>query len=241
MKRFLTRFRFLPATIFAAVLMLSFRIGDIWEGVDGLLSGTLSVAEAQAQQTQPTTEDAAAGSESSDAEKAMEGGEGGEQTDDTMADDTADRRAIDDPTLLTQSEIELLQQLAERRETLDNREREIEQREGLLQAAEVRINEKVIELRALQATIEQLIKTYDDQQEAKIGSLVKIYENMKPKDAARIFEELDMDTLLLVAERMKERKLAPLMAQMNPEKAKEMTVELAKLRQLPRNGEDNVQ
>jgi len=241
MKRFLTRFRFLPATIFAAALMLSFRIGDIWEGVDGLLSGTLSVAEAQAQQTQPTTEDAAAGSESSDAEKAMEGGEGGEQTDDTMADDTADRRAIEDPTLLTQSEIELLQQLAERRETLDNREREIEQREGLLQAAEVRINEKVIELQALQATIEQLIKTYDDQQEAKIGSLVKIYENMKPKDAARIFEELDMDTLLLVAERMKERKLAPLMAQMNPEKAKEMTVELAKLRQLPRNGEDNVQ
>jgi len=241
MKRFLTRFRFLPATIFAAALMLSFRIGDIWEGVDGLLSGTLSVAEAQAQQTQPTTEDAAAGSESSDAEKAMEGGEGGEQTDDTMADDIADRRAIDDPTLLTQSEIELLQQLAERRETLDNREREIEQREGLLQAAEVRINEKVIELQALQATIEQLIKTYDDQQEAKIGSLVKIYENMKPKDAARIFEELDMDTLLLVAERMKERKLAPLMAQMNPEKAKEMTVELAKLRQLPRNGEDNVQ
>jgi len=158
-----------------------------------------------------------------------------------MADDTADRRAIDDPTLLTQSEIELLQQLAERRETLDNREREIEQREGLLQAAEVRINEKVIELQALQATIEQLIKTYDDQQEAKIGSLVKIYENMKPKDAARIFEELDMDTLLLVAERMKERKLAPLMAQMNPEKAKEMTVELAKLRQLPRNGENNVQ
>jgi len=241
MKRFLTRFRFLPATVFAAALMLSFRIGDIWEGVDGLLSGTLSVAEAQAEQTQPTTEDAAAGSESSDAEKAMEGGEGGEQTDDTMADDTADRRAIDDPTLLTQSEIELLQQLAERRETLDNREREIEQREGLLQAAEVRINEKVIELQALQATIEQLIKTYDDQQEAKIGSLVKIYENMKPKDAARIFEELDMDTLLLVAERMKERKLAPLMAQMNPEKAKEMTVELAKLRQLPRNGEDNVQ
>jgi len=64
---------------------------------------------------------------------------------------------------------------------------------------------------------------------------------MKPRDAARIFEELDMDTLLLVAERMKERKLAPLMAQMNPEKAKEMTVELARLRQLPRNGEETNQ
>jgi flagellar motility protein MotE (MotC chaperone) len=56
---------------------------------------------------------------------------------------------------------------------------------------------------------------------------------MKPKDAARIFEQLELDTLLSVAERMKERRLAPVMAQMNPEKAKEMTVQLSKLRNLP--------
>jgi flagellar motility protein MotE (MotC chaperone) len=55
---------------------------------------------------------------------------------------------------------------------------------------------------------------------------------MKPKDAARIFEQLDMETLLLVAEPMKERKLAPIMAQMNPTKAMEITVELARLRQV---------
>jgi flagellar motility protein MotE (MotC chaperone) len=56
---------------------------------------------------------------------------------------------------------------------------------------------------------------------------------MKPKDAARIFEELDMDTLLLVSERMKERKLAPIMAKMNPARATEITVELSRLRNLP--------
>ena len=69
-------------------------------------------------------------------------------------------------------------------------------------------------------------------------SLVKIYENMKPKDAARIFEELDMDTLLSVAERMGERKLAPVMAKMNPIKAREVTVELSKLRDIPKSGEN---
>ena len=77
---------------------------------------------------------------------------------------------------------------------------------------------------------------HDDQQEKKMNSLVKIYEAMKPKDAARIFEQLDIDTILLVAERMKERRLAPVMAQMNPEKAKDITIKLSKLRELPLPG-----
>ena len=71
-------------------------------------------------------------------------------------------------------------------------------------------------------------------------SLVRIYENMKPKDAARIFEVLDLDTLLMVAERMNERKLAPVMAQMNSERTKEVTVELTRARQLPVGGEPSL-
>jgi len=47
---------------------------------------------------------------------------------------------------------------------------------------------------------------------------------------------LEMQTLLEVAERMKERKLAPVMAKMNPAKAREMTVELRQLRKLPEIG-----
>ena len=140
---------------------------------------------------------------------------------------------------MTQAEIELLQQLAERREALDGRARELEVREGMLGAAEARIDKKINEFKVLQATIEGLMKKYGDQQDAKMQSLVKIYENMKPKDAARIFEELDMDTLLSVAERMKERKLAPVMAKMNPNKAREVTVELSKLRDIPKSGENS--
>src|SRR3546814_17091245 len=65
-----------------------------------------------------------------------------------------------------------------------------------------------------------------DLSEAQMQSLVKIYESMKPKDAARIFEELDMEVLLEVVERMKERKTAPILAEMNPERAKTGTPEL---------------
>ena len=98
------------------------------------------------------------------------------------------------------------------------------------------LNKKIVEMKGLEITIQKLIKTHDQQEEAKMQSLVKIYEAMKPKDAARIFEELDINTLLMVAERMKERKLAPVMARMNSEKAMEMTVELTKIRNLPDPG-----
>lgn len=238
MTTFASRIRFLPATIFAAALMLTVKVGTIWEGVGGLLDGTLSVAGARAQQPKssrpPADRPAAAQSGPARAQQPAQA----QQKDGGEAASTAARLARDDPTLLTPAEIDLLQQLAERREDLDSREQEMDIQGGLLKAAETRIDKKVEELKTLQAAISRLIKNYDDQRSAKVQSLVKIYENMKPRDAARIFEELDMDTLLMVAERMKERKLAPIMAKMNPTKATEITVELSRLRQMPAVGDE---
>jgi flagellar motility protein MotE (MotC chaperone) len=61
---------------------------------------------------------------------------------------------------------------------------------------------------------------------------VKIYETMKPKDAAPIFEQLEMAILLDVIERMKEAKVAPIIAAMDPQKAKSLTTDLVKRRRL---------
>ncbi len=138
-----------------------------------------------------------------------------------------------DPFALTDDEIELLQALAARRQEIEERAQQLRERTALLQAAETRIDQKIGELKALQRTIEALIVQHDEQEEAKLRSLVKIYESMKPKEAARIFEELDMEVLLEVVDRMKERKSAPVLAKMNPTRAKEVTLELAARRQLP--------
>ena len=54
---------------------------------------------------------------------------------------------------------------------------------------------------------------------------------MKPKDAARIFEELDLEVLLQVVQRMKEAKVAPILAAMDPKRATEVTTRLAERRQ----------
>lgn len=233
----LSRIRFVPITTFAIVLMLTVKVSDIWKGVEGLTGHTLNVAGASAQTAGGDSPQPADVGDFSSSEP-IEDEDFSEELDPFSLDEDeidaeAERLVNLDPTLLTQAEIELLQRLAERREKLEQQGSELDQRRGLLQAAEERIDNKIKQLRAFQETIEGLIKTYDEQQLAKVLSLVKIYENMKPKDAARIFEELEMDTLLLVAERMKERKLAVVMAKMNPEKARDVTVELSRLRNLP--------
>lgn len=241
LRRIVVKVRLLPMVIFFATLTLTVRVGDIWDGVDGVLNNTLSVSGAEAQaQTQGAAvpgPDLALPPGDNPPADLMGGGPADAAPMPMMPEE--DRAAIaarmlaDDPTLLTQSEIDLLQKLAERRVEIDARAREMETRQAMLAAAESRIQRKIEEFKALQATIESLVKTYDEQQNTKLQSLVKIYENMKPKDAARIFEELEMDVLLKVAERMKERSLAPIMAKMNPQRARDMTVELDQLRKLP--------
>lgn len=246
---FLARFRFLPITIFAATLMLTVKVNDIWNGIGGLLGGGITVADAEAQQGQPKQQPKAgqpkqqtkagqpkAGQPTPAPAAAAPDAAKDAKKDDAAAKDGETKKPGADPTLLTQAEIDLLQQLAERRERIENREQELDRRNAMLKAAETRIDQKIGELKTLQATIEGLIKKYDEQQEKKVAGLVKIYENMKPKQAAKIFEELEMDVLLMVAERINSRKLAPIMAAMNAEKAREVTVELSRLRELPEPG-----
>lgn len=132
----------------------------------------------------------------------------------------------------SESELAVLQQLAQRRDELSQREADLQRRESVLAAAETRIDEKVASLKQLQTTLGGLIRQHDEEQANKLRSLVKIYETMKPADAARIFEQLDLDTLLPVVERMNERKLAAILANLDPTKAKDVTVELKKLREV---------
>lgn len=236
----LPHIRLLPVTIFVAALMFLVRANDIWRGAVSGDLGTPAMAQAEVPQppahagTTPLravhrAEQVAA------AEPDAPSPAGGETADKAAKPAPAEPEAPD-PAGFSPNEIDVLQKLSERREGLDQRARELDMREGLLKAAEARIDKKVGELKDLQAAIDALLKKYDEQEEAKMASLVKIYENMKPKDAARIFEQLDMPILLDVIERMTERKIAPIMAEMAPDKAKSVTAELAQRRQIPQPG-----
>jgi len=129
-----------------------------------------------------------------------------------------------------QAERMLLENLRARRLELDRHAEELAQREILLGAAERRMAERVNELRALQSGLEGEVRARDERDDARIRQLVRVYEAMRPRDAAAILDDLDMPILLQVIERMREAKASPVLAAMRPERARAATAELSRLR-----------
>jgi flagellar motility protein MotE (MotC chaperone) len=71
----------------------------------------------------------------------------------------------------------------------------------------------------------------------RLKGLITMYENMKPRDAAKIFNGLEDGVLVDVASKINPRTMAEILAQMQPEVAQHLTVELAsKAQQLPAPG-----
>jgi flagellar motility protein MotE (MotC chaperone) len=140
------------------------------------------------------------------------------------------------PPPVTDAERTVLLELRQRREQLDTRDAALTARESLLTAAEQKLTERVGELQALQKKLETLEAARKQREDAGLQGLVKLYEVMKPRDAATIFNDLDMPVLLQVVDRMKEAKAAPVLAAMQPDKARELTEKLAQLRS-PRQGQ----
>jgi flagellar motility protein MotE (MotC chaperone) len=131
---------------------------------------------------------------------------------------------------MTDSERALLLDLRNRREALDRRDSALAARETALGAVEARLAARFAELQQLQTKLEDLEKQRQARDEGNWQGLVKVYEAMKPRDAATIFDDLDMAVLLGVLDRMKEARAAPILAAMQPDRARQATVELQRLR-----------
>jgi flagellar motility protein MotE (MotC chaperone) len=219
-------------TILAAAILLSLKIGDVREGIALAAGGAPQGApDARNTSSSETGKSGNPGTVSKDGTAPPAAAAGGEEAGAPTATGFV---SIDESEPFTEAEIEVLQNLAERRQKLEKWEHELNTRAGLLEAAANRIDDKVRDLKAIEETVAGLLKTYDTKEEAKLKSLVKIYESMKAKDAARIFEQLEMPILLDVMERMREAKAALVLAKMGADKAKAVTTELALRHQLPR-------
>ena len=131
---------------------------------------------------------------------------------------------------VSQSERALLQDLVKRRDQLDVREHSLDARNNLMEATEQRLQSKITQLTELQASLNQLDVARKQRQDSNWSGLVKIYESMKARDAASIFDVLDMHVLLEVLDRMNERKAAAVLAAMQPERARLATQMLAQKR-----------
>jgi flagellar motility protein MotE (MotC chaperone) len=226
------KLRLIPVLTAAAILLLGVKVADIWSafGVEAA-SAAADPAAASASAADPAANAAADSAASPPAAAPMQ------DTAAAPADQTAAQppsTSVDptgkDPLLMSPAEIDLLQKLSGRRAELDRRAADMAQHEVLLKATELRLDAKISQLQSLEHDVDGIADKQDAQNDQRLKSLVKIYETMKPADAARIFEQLDLPVLVDMVQRMKEAKASPILAAMDPAKAKQVTVALSERR-----------
>jgi flagellar motility protein MotE (MotC chaperone) len=130
-------------------------------------------------------------------------------------------------------EIDILQKLSERRKKLEEMERQLNMREDLLKASEDRIGKRVDELKTIEDKIGEGVKAKEAARKQELADLVKMYEAMKAKDAARVFDKLEIGLLGDIARQMNPKKLADVVSKMSSDQAERLTVELANRSQQP--------
>ncbi|MCK1476257.1 flagellar protein FlbB [Bradyrhizobium sp. 197] len=129
---------------------------------------------------------------------------------------------------ISASERAILERLQSRRQEIEARQREIDIRESLLKSAEKRIENKVEEMKAVETRISATQAEQKAAEAQRMKSLVTMYEGMKPKDAARVFDRLEMGVLIEIASQIAPRKMSDIMGLMSPEAAERLTVEMAR-------------
>jgi flagellar motility protein MotE (MotC chaperone) len=121
----------------------------------------------------------------------------------------------------------VLESLNQRRQELDARARELDLRENLLAATEKRVEARLAEIKETEARINATAQKKDDAEAARFKGLVSMYENMKAKDAAKIFDRLDLRILVELAAQINPRRMSDILAQMSPEVAERLTSDIA--------------
>ena len=244
MNAFLRDFRRLPMVLFATATLLVLKLGGL------ILAGGYTLASPRAAQADERVRTAAVkrdrswaqdvlgypditGSIDKPPEKDASGGKGDAAKTDPKAEKPVDlSKSEGTPVQLegprvSPAERAVLERLQERRQELEQRGRELDIREGLIGAAEKRLEARLIELKDTEARINATLAKKDEADAARLKSLVTMYENMKAKEAARIFDRLDLRILIDVASQINPRRMSDILAQMTPEAAERLTVELA--------------
>lgn len=224
----MNRIRLLPIVVFAASALLLLKAVGIVSGEGYTLSGAGAV---QAQEGSAAAGFSPADLAAADAASQVLFPEGPEPAPgDEQAE--ADLPELDEMGLRSVAAGSstgdvLLARLAERRSELDAYADELETRLAMVEAAEMRIEQRMTELSALEAEINARLDAREVADADQFAGVVSMYENMRPADAATIFNDLETGVLVRVGQAMNPRRLGPIIAKMEPVRAQSLTVLLA--------------
>lgn len=129
---------------------------------------------------------------------------------------------------MSANELNILQSLGTRRAELDQREAQLNSRAQLVDAADSKLDARITQLQSLKTQIQDLINQASKTSEQDTVRMVKVYESMKPKDAAAVLTAMSDDVRLPIVAGMKDRSLAAILGAMSPDAARDLTEKMSK-------------
>jgi flagellar motility protein MotE (MotC chaperone) len=140
----------------------------------------------------------------------------------TIAEETAAPLIDDEETVGI-----LLARLRAREQDLTRREEELDLRDKTLEKLSQEIGARLQELSAAEETLRQTMAIADSAAENDLENLTKVYENMKPKDAAVLFEAMEPSFAAGFLGRMQAASAAQILSGLSPEKAYAISLTLS--------------
>lgn len=128
---------------------------------------------------------------------------------------------------------QVLRSLNRERELVAAQKAEIEKRRVELALAMERLELEKASLTELKTSIENLLARIDASQTEDLNRLIEFYKNMKPADAARIIDDLDIETTIMILGEMNPRLAAPILAKVSPVRARAVSKIILERSQLP--------
>lgn len=117
--------------------------------------------------------------------------------------------------------------LKQRDKAAAERARALELRERIVNATQARLKAQMATANPAAATAGGGMTGAPDAANEQYITLARIYQAMKPADAARVLEQLDIKVQTGIARQMRERSTAAIMGKMTPEAAGKLSMALA--------------
>jgi flagellar motility protein MotE (MotC chaperone) len=127
----------------------------------------------------------------------------------------------------------MLQALNEERELIDSQKERLAQREAEIDLAEEKLLIEQERLTALKGELDDRLERIRKAQTDDVDRLVALYSAMKPKEAAAIMDDMDIEVSVMVLATMAERDAAPILARMNMTRARAISRIILERSKLP--------
>ena len=142
--------------------------------------------------------------------------------------DSSDTQEKNDPAHTDKSDLALvLKALNEREKKLLSREKQIEDRMQALKIADAAIDAKLADLDAAEKSLSATLALADGASENDLTRLTTVYEKMKAKESAALFETMDPAFAAGFLARMRADAAAGILAKLSPEAGYRISVILA--------------